>query len=359
MLEVDKDIALASTLPASFYQDARLFELLKEKVFLKSWHWVGDTSIVPLAEHVYPFTLLDGFLNEPILLTRDEDNNISCMSNVCTHRGNILVNHPGRVKKLLCNYHGRRFNLDGSFSSMPGFETTKNFPQPCDDLFRFDVRKLGNHLFIGLEPGFEIDHILDKMNERIGFLPLNEFVLEPNRNKDYLVNCHWALYCDNYLEGFHIPFVHADLNKVLDYNSYGNELFENMTLQIGYSNNAEDTFELPEGHIDYGKNIAAYYFWIYPNIMFNFYPWGLSVNIVKPLDMERTRVSFITYIYDKKKLDQGAGALLDKVEREDEFVVENVHKGLKSRFYKSGRFSPDKEQGVHYFHQLLAKSLNS
>ena len=40
--------------------------------------------------------------------------------------------------------------------------------------------------------------------------------------------------------------------------------------------------------------------------------------------------------------DLGAGGLIDKVEREDEFVVEEVNKGLESRYYSTGRFSPTK-----------------
>ena len=59
--------------------------------------------------------------------------------------------------------------------------------------------------------------------------------------------------------------------------------------------------------------------------MFNFYPWGLSINIVKPIGMVN-QVSFITYVYDETKLNRGAGALLDKVEQEDEFVVEGFIK---------------------------------
>jgi choline monooxygenase len=196
------------------------------------------------------------------------------------------------------------------------------------------------------------------MNERIGFLPLNEFKLNETLNKDYIVNCHWALYCDNYLEGFHIPFVHEDLNAVLDYGNYTTELYDHVNLQIGYSEGGEEVFNLPEGHVDYGKNVAAYYYWIFPNMMFNFYPWGLSINIIKPLGINKTKVSFITYVYDETKMNAGAGALLDKVEREDEFVVEGVQKGLQSRFYKAGRFSPKMEKGVHHFHSLLAKYMN-
>ena len=93
-------------------------------------------------------------------------------------------------------------------------------------------------------------------------------------------------------------------------------------------------------------------------MMFNFYPWGLSVNLVQPINQQKTRVSFITYVYDESKRHSGAGALLDKVEREDEFVVEGVHRGLQSRYYQTGRFSPTREQGVHHFHSLLAKYVN-
>ena len=187
---------------------------------------------------------------------------------------------------------------------------------------------------------------------------MDEFKLNRSLSKDYLVNSHWALYCDNYLEGLHIPFVHEDLNAVLDYGNYTTELYDHCNLQIGYSDGGEEVFELPEDHIDYGKHVAAYYYWIFPNMMFNFYPWGLSINIVKPLSINKTRVSFITYVYDETKLNSGAGAMLDKVEREDEFVVEGVHKGIQSRFFDTGRFSPSKEEGTHHFHLLLADYVN-
>jgi choline monooxygenase len=61
---------------------------------------------------------------------------------------------------------------------------------------------------------------------------------------------------------------------------------------------------------------------------------------------------------DPTKLDQGAGAGLDKVELEDEKVVEGVHRGVRSSFYTAGRFSPTREKGVHHFHSLLAAFLN-
>jgi choline monooxygenase len=265
----------------------------------------------------------------------------------------------GKTKKLICMYHGRRFNLQGKMEHMPEFKEAKNFPRPCDNLHTFPLRKWGSFLFAGLNPSFDFQQVIDKMNERVGFLPLDEFKYDPTTSKEYLVHAHWALYCDNYLEGFHIPFVHEGLNQALDYGTYTTEIYKYCNLQIGYASDGTDSFNLPKDHIDYGKEVAAYYYWVFPNMMFNFYPWGVSVNVVKPININRTKVSFITYIYDPDKFDQGAGSQLEKVEREDEFVVEHVQKGIRSSFYKAGRFSPTREQGVHHFHSLLAQFLNT
>jgi choline monooxygenase len=167
-----------------------------------------------------------------------------------------------------------------------------------------------------------------------------------------------ALYCENYLEGFHIPFVHAGLNEVIDYGNYTTELYPFSSLQLGVAKDDDEMiFDLPPGSPDVGKKIAGYYFWIFPNMMFNFYPWGLSINVVNPLSISRSKVSFISYVWDENKLRQGAGANLHQVEMEDEDIVQNVQRGIRSRFYKHGRYSAKRETGTHHFHQLLAEFL--
>ncbi|NER09619.1 choline monooxygenase [Muriicola jejuensis] len=355
---IDPDIRKASTLPSYFYRHTEVFEALKEKVFYRSWQWAGDTLDLKEKGSVSPFTLLPGFLEEPLLMSRDGQGTVRCLSNVCTHRGNLVVERPGKYRKLVCGYHGRRFSLDGRFEFMPEFGETMDFPRPCDDLHTFPVRQWGPFVFAGLSPAFDFQSVIDCMDERIGFLPLTEFKRDAKRDKDYTIQAHWALYCDNYLEGFHIPFVHEDLNEVLDYGNYETVLYDHCNLQIGYAEGTDEVFDLPKGHIDYGKKVAAYYYWVFPNMMFNFYPWGLSVNLVQPQSISQTKVSFLNYVYDATKLDKGAGTGLDKVEMEDEAVVEGVHKGIRSRYYQAGRFSPTREKGVHHFHSLLARFLD-
>lgn len=355
---IDPDIRKASTLPAWVYSDPAVFERAKDRIFARTWQLVADTDAVKVPGQTFPFTLLEGCLDEPLLLTRDRDDSIHCLSNVCTHRGNPVVEHAGVETVLRCRYHGRRFQLDGRFHSMPEFEETQGFPTSSDDLPRVAFDMWGKLIFASLSPAHDLDALLGAMRDRCGFLPVGDAVLDPSRSRDYLVGANWALYCDNYLEGFHIPFVHAALSSALDYGAYRTVLFGLSSLQIGIASGAEDVFDLPAGHPDRGQRIAAYYWWLFPNTMLNFYPWGISVNVVRPLAPDRTRVSFLSHVWDPSRVHRGAGAGLDRVEREDEAVVEGVQRGMRSRLYRRGRYSPTREQGVHHFHCLLAEWLS-
>ena len=104
MSGVDPDIRRAHTLPGSFYRDPALFDLVRERAFVPAWHMAGDGCGPTVAHSAKPFTLLDGYLDEPLLLTRAADGVMRCLSNVCTHRGNLLVEEAGEMQRVRCGY---------------------------------------------------------------------------------------------------------------------------------------------------------------------------------------------------------------------------------------------------------------
>jgi choline monooxygenase len=351
---IDQDITQAKTISTDFYLNESLFHQSKEKIFANSWQFVGDTDGVKEKGWVTPVNLLENFIDEPLVISKDKNDNLHCLSNVCTHRGNLIVERPCKLNDIRCKYHGRRFQLDGKFTSMPEFKEVKNFPTAADDLHRLPLHAWGKWLFTSLDSKITAEEFFKPMADRVSWMPLQDFVFRPELSKDYLIDAHWALYCENYLEGFHIPFVHAGLNSVIDYGNYTIELFKYSNLQLGVAKEGEVVFDLPSSSPDSGKRVAGYYFWVFPNMMFNFYPWGLSINIIRPLGVSKTKVSFLSYVLDESKLRQGAGADLHKVELEDEDIVQNVQKGIRSRFYSHGRYSVTREQGTHHFHRLLS-----
>jgi choline monooxygenase len=356
---IDPNIAKAKTIDTGFYTSAEVFEACKEKIFATSWQFIGAEDLVAANGDVHPFTLLPGYLDEPLLLTRDKSGKTNLLSNVCTHRGNLVAGKACKLNNLRCRYHGRMFGLDGKFSSMPDFKEVEDFPTAADDLHRLELFKWGKWLFTPLNPKYDPTLFFRDMIARVSWMPLADFKFEPALSRVFNVKAHWALYCENYLEGFHIPFVHAGLNAVIDYGEYATELFfPYASLQLGLAKTAENCFDLPSSSPDYGKNVAAYYFWVFPNMMFNFYPWGLSINVVEPVSPGESRVCFYSYVWNESKLDKGAGSGLDKVEMEDEEIVENVQRGIRSRFYTHGRYSATREKGTHHFHRIISEFMN-
>ena len=349
--EIDPDIRKAKTLSSEFYTDERYFELSKEKIFAKSWQLVATADEI---SSLKPFVILPDFLDEPILISRNEGVT-KCLSNVCTHRGKILVETECEADLIRCGYHGRRFSLDGKFLSMPEFEGVEDFPCESDNLTIISSANWGKFLFVSMDSSSSFANFISDAASAIEIENYADAKLISVR--DYEVNAHWALYCENYLEGFHIPFVHRSLNEVVDYGSYKTETFRFSSLQTALSESPVVAGGLTRSSDTRDAEIAARYLFIFPNLMFNFYPWGISVNIVRPVSPSKSVVEFLTYVRDESLIEIGAGADLHGVELEDEAVVESVQKGIRSRFYSHGRYSPTREQGTHHFHRLIAEFL--
>lgn len=347
------DIRRAATPPGSWYTGEQVYALAKEKIFARSWQYLGGLQNFPEAEFLYPLVLLPACLDEPLILYRREEAPSRLMSNVCTHRGFVLLDAPEKAGTIRCRYHGRCFSSEGKFLSMPEFAEAENFPSRIDDLTHIGLVQWHGLFFASLFPAMDWEEIAGEIEKRMPDFPFDSLQYRKDLSGKYAVAANWALYCDNYLEGFHIPYVHKSLNKVIEYGDYTTECFRYGVLQTAFAREGEKAFPGTDQLKSEGKAVAAYYYFIFPNLMLNFYPWGLSVNHVLPMGTDKTEIVFDTYVHDVTLLGQGAGSDLHRVEMEDEEVVESVQRGLHSRLYSQGRYSPKMERGVFHFHCLI------
>jgi choline monooxygenase len=171
------------------------------------------------------------------------------------------------------------------------------------------------------------------------------------RTVDYEIACNWKVYVDNYVEGYHIPIVHPELFRLLDYGAYEVEI-------AGGHSKQHAPLRAREGAPE------AFFYWVFPNLMLNLYPDNLQTNLVLPLSPERTVTRFEWYLLepDRPGADEEFArsfALAEQVQREDVAICEAVQKGLGSRTYDRGRYSVRRENGVHHFHGLLAAALRA
>ncbi|HEV7554489.1 MAG TPA: SRPBCC family protein, partial [Kofleriaceae bacterium] len=174
--------------------------------------------------------------------------------------------------------------------------------------------------------------------------------------REYELGCNWKVFVDNYLDGgYHVPHLHKGLSSVLDYTDYTIENFERFCLQsspIDASKGEAATASVRTGR-------RALYYWIYPNLMLNWYDGYLDTNVVVPLSVDRTKVIFEFYFDDlgQTERNRASMAVSERIQDEDHAICESVHRGLGSRAYRAGRLSVRREAGENLFHKLLAADL--
>jgi choline monooxygenase len=341
-----KPIERAETIPSRWYTGPEFHDADMNLIFARSWQYAGSVSQV-MNPGDY---LLASAANNPVIIIRGKDGVLRGFYNVCRHRGGPLAIDPqGNCSILQCKYHGWTYLLDGSLRGTPKFDRTELFDRKDYGLVPVTLEVWENLIFVSVDPGAPpLGSVMSGIRERIGpaGLGLKQFY----KRVTYDVNANWKVYIDNYLEGYHLPFVHPELCKLLDYQNYVTETFAGYSLQYSPFMGTKGLYTAGDGE--------ALYYCIFPNFMLNILPGRLQTNLVLPVSHDRCVVHF-DYYYDDlsspgaQRVIQGDLEYSDLVQREDIEICELVQRGLASAAYDRGRFSPDMEQGVYHFQNLL------
>lgn len=336
----------ALALPAPFYVDGDAARQESRRVFARSWQLVAhDAQLREPGDHV-----VDTVAGVPIVLVRGEDGVLRGFHNVCRHRAGPLAWCNGQgARALRCKYHGWTYTLQGRLRAAPEMDSAPDFDLQSVELPPVSVASWQGLVFAALVPSVPLQDVLAGIAERLHGPALDSHVF--SHRHSYEIACNWKVYVDNYLEGYHVPHIHPALNKLLDYRSYRTELAPWHSLQWSPLENAGNF---------YGEGDALYYF-VWPNIMLNILPGRLQTNRVVPLGVDRCRVDFDYYYpanpdaaeQERRRQDQ---EFSDAVQQEDVSICLAVQQRLQSGSYFAGRLCPQRESGVHHFHELLRRA---
>ncbi len=346
----EPDLARAATIPAEWYTDPAMLARERDAVFGCTWQAVGQAASVA-APGSYLACEVAG---EPVMVARDKDGTLRAQSNVCRHRGAVLTEGCGQASVIRCPYHAWTYGLDGRLLGVPEFEGVENWDRSAVRLPQFRVETWGPFVFVNLDgTAPALGEVLGAIPEEVAAIGCPVDALRYSRRRDYIIECNWKVYIDNYLEGYHLPAAHPSLFRELDYSRYRVDTFRYYSSQIA------PIRERTEGRRRYDfrdSSNRALYYWIFPNFMLNVYPDNLSSNIILPLGPDRTLTIFEWFAYSGE-VAEATIEFSDEIQQEDIRICESVQKGLQSRHYRQGRYSVKRENGVHHFHGLLAEFL--
>jgi choline monooxygenase len=368
-MHVDDDIRVAEGLSAEAFTSREFLARELATIFSNSWLVVpeigdrgGDSR--PLEEQLaprgsrVPATVLD----RPIFLQRGwDDDELRAFPNTCTHAWYPLVLGPSRGPTLVCGQHGRRFDCTGAFVSQQGFgASVPNFPRPCDSLARLGVATWRKLMFVNFAPTTPLS--LAPIDESLARMPA--FSDRTAEIRDIAGN--WKQHAQNFLDSFHIGFVHrapGGLADAIDLGSYKTELHGDSVLQWVYARDAADGFDpawLPDRFAHATKRVFALWWFVFPNLALSVYPWGLSVNVYQPVPDRPDTTRFVWYqlaLDRAKHAERDRRWLSSQVDAEDVDALAQVSRGLRSGFAPRPRFAPEHEQASHWFHRKVAAAV--
>ncbi|SDM48165.1 aromatic ring-hydroxylating oxygenase subunit alpha [Maricaulis salignorans] len=330
----------ASALAPDFYSGEHWLTADQAQVLEPGWQILCPASAVAEpGDHV-----VRTLGRVPVLIVRASDGALNGFVNVCRHRAGPLATCDGKgAKRLRCAYHGWTYDLDGQLRTAPEMQDAAGFDRDGIRLAPVELHQWQGMVFARAGTG---GPDFDTLTAGIDALtaPYDLAGMRHHHSRIYKVAANWKTYVDNYLEGYHLPFVHPGLSGVVSYPQYRTELAPFWSLQRAPVSD-------PNGIYADGE---ALYFFIYPNTMLNILPGRMQTNRVVPDGPAHCRIEFdFYYAPGLESMAAADDAFSDEIQDEDRLICERVQHGLDSGAYRPGRLSPSQEAGVWHWQNLL------
>ncbi|MGF1525551.1 MAG: aromatic ring-hydroxylating dioxygenase subunit alpha [Candidatus Competibacterales bacterium] len=357
----------ARGLPNAAYADPQFLALEYQQLFPRTWVCVGLLDDVPERGDVYPITVA----GRPLIVVRGEDDQVRVFHNVCSHRGAQLVSAPcSGLRNLRCPYHSWLYGLAGDLQRTPHFQGFGRHerstgadlnlrPVPSASWFRL--------LFVNLDgqaPPFE-QHLAPLANRWRAY---DFSLLRHGESVGFEIRANWKLVIENYVESYHLPTVHPNLNRYSSLQDHYQVL--GPMSYVGQGSRCYNPSDEGSGRLPRFPNLPAAltqqseYICLFPNVMVGCHADHVYAFIVEPVAVDHTRERFEFFFVGEDALGpelaaarHACAARRQEINGEDIDIVERLQVGRASPAFDGGIFSPVMEDTVHLFQCLVTQAL--
>ncbi len=368
-----RPIETATGMPNVSYTDPGLFGFERDHVLSRNWVAIafeaklGNAMIHPL-----------DFMGIPVLLTRSKDGVTRVFHNVCSHRGFKLVDKERRTGgRIVCPYHSWTYSLQGDLVATPhiggvGVHEVEGF-----NCAHKGLKEIRSHVWMGIvfinldghAPDFEQDMeaVIGRTQSLMGTAGEDEMIYARDFGAlEMTVRCNWKLVIENFLEAYHLPFIHPKLNAyspLADHHCgiHGEKYSGQYTTTFDPGIDSENPLPMFSGWSPDRLSIGDYPA-VYPNLLLGLQANHVFAMIVHPLSADSCFEEVALFYC-------GEGACGDvfrdirrinletwtSVFNEDVGPCERMQAGRRSPGYHGGGFSPVLDRCSHHFHQWVAR----
>jgi choline monooxygenase len=318
--------------------------------------------------------------DQPIFVVRDRQGSLRAFYNVCRHRGSQLVAGDGKHELIRCPYHAWGYSLEGKLLGTPYFKgldvpeaerrfydtsEVKEFRKEDYGLLPVPVDSWGCFVFVNLDPQARpLAEWLGDLPQRYGCYPLSALRLIKRQRFD--IKANWKLVAENFMEYYHLPWVHPELTTVSGVNEHhrqqGPGMYTGMdTSPLTPNPDSALWAELPTmPGLDEVQTRSAYWIYLFPNLALFLLPNYLFTLLTRPDGVGSTVESADLLVHPDALMAERAEEKLnaifaywDMVNRQDITAVERVQSGVQARGYPGGRMCFRFEEPIHRFQNMV------
>ncbi|HWK47700.1 MAG TPA: aromatic ring-hydroxylating dioxygenase subunit alpha [Stellaceae bacterium] len=352
-------------LPGSLYTDPAFFGVERELTFGRSWVCAGIVDDLPNPGDLVPIDIA----GIPILLARAADGTIRAFHNICRHRGVKLVSEPTRRNLVVCPYHAWSYTLDGKLLKTPNYcgpdaHTHDGFDAADRGLLPIRCELWHRLIFINLDAA--APSLMEDLTPLLRRWSAYDFSrLRHGGSLRFELKANWKLVIENFVERYHLPFVHPLLNSVSSVKHTLHIVDSDRFVGVG-SRNFDPPPVTPDHQLPTFPGLTAEqlkkaeYVELFPNVMLGCHYNHFYAFILQPVGVDRTIERFeFFFIGDEAMTPELAPArkqmvdLVDLVNGEDIDIVQRLHEGCASPAMAGCVFSPVMEDTTHQFQKMV------
>lgn len=335
------------TYPWSWYTDADVLRAEEERIFARSWQYVGHSG-----DAARPGDFVATSIGQtPIVVTHADDGELRAFVNVCRHRGCVIAEGSGNRATLQCPYHAWTYGLEGTLRVAP----RADFEPSEVSLAPVRLERWGPFLFANVEAGAPpLAEALGDVPAEVADSGVDVETLRFHHRAEWTVGANWKIACENFLECYHCPVAHKGFSALVDVSPEAYRLDAHGLVSSQYGPlraNGGAAYDAD------GAVRRSQFHFLFPSTAVNVFPGrpNLSIGSFAPEGPGHTR-RVLDYFFADDADARWIEELLafdDEVGREDTALVERVQRGVASGAVEGGRLIEDAERLVAHFQSLV------
>jgi len=344
-------------LPAESYTDEKFWKKECSTVLSNDWLFVGFVHELKNPGDVIPIFIA----GKPVLLVKNNNNQITAFHNVCSHRCLKLIDEKKNVGKVIrCPYHAWSYDLEGKLKAAPHIGGANHHKPKGFNFLDHGLKSIRIHIwhdwifinFNGKAKKFE--EYAKPLIKRFSDIDLTK--LKYAATLDFgKINTNWKFLIENFIEPYHVQFVHKTTTN--------QPLKDHYTFVDGKCYGSGIDVEKEDEKNSRALSVTSKYLSLFPNfIIGTYFPNQVGVYLNVPISPGVTSQKRIIYTTDGKNMSkkeiQTTKTIWWSVHKEDHEMCERLQEGRYSpASSEGGLLSPVWEKGVQAFQKLIIASI--